>query len=129
MGIDEIPERQKRFLSRYIDTVGKLEILLLLFETKPKDWTPLAVSEKLHCGLQSAKTQLKALAQSQLLTFSENNEPQYHFQTFSPDLHSDVQAIAKLYHERRTSVIEFIYASPVEKIKTFANAFKIRKDD
>jgi hypothetical protein len=47
------------------------------------------------------------------------------------DLKSDgiLGTLADLYAERRVAVISEIYSNPVSKVKTFADAFRLRKDD
>jgi len=52
---------------------------------------------------------------------------QWRYQPASPDLDSHVRTLARLYNERPVTLIRMIYALRDTKIKTFADAFKIRR--
>jgi hypothetical protein len=46
----------------------------------------------------------------------------------TPALDAAVAQLAKDYAERRVSVITLIFSKPVDKLRTFADAFRLRKD-
>ena len=45
-----------------------------------------------------------------------------------PELDQAVVRLAKDYAERRVTVITLIFSKPVDKLRTFADAFRLRKD-
>ena len=47
---------------------------------------------------------------------------------WSNELDELVGSLEKVYEERRVSVITLIYSKPVDKVRTFADAFRLRKD-
>ena len=44
------------------------------------------------------------------------------------DLNKKLEDLNELYHERPVAIVTFIYKSPTEKLKGFADAFKFKKD-
>jgi hypothetical protein len=47
----------------------------------------------------------------------------------SPELDASVAAVADAYAVRRVSVIGLIFSKPTSNLKSFADAFRIRKDN
>jgi len=45
-----------------------------------------------------------------------------------PALDATVVQLARDYAERRVTVITMIFSKPVDKLRTFADAFRFRKD-
>ena len=44
------------------------------------------------------------------------------------DLHRAVAGLAREYAARRVTVIGLIFSKPVDKIRSFADAFRLRRD-
>jgi hypothetical protein len=47
-----------------------------------------------------------------------------------PDMQADalLSALETLYRERRVAIISEIHSNPISKVRTFADAFRLRKD-
>jgi hypothetical protein len=122
-GVNEVV---KRFIHEHIASVAQLEILLLL-QTNPKQsWTPVAIARELRIEASGAKMQLDALTSSGLLRFDPPDN--YQFDPQTPQLAADALALAQAYLVRRVTVIGLIFAGPSDKIRSFSDAFRIRKD-
>jgi hypothetical protein len=50
------------------------------------------------------------------------------YRPYSDEAHRHVQTLAKAYEERPVTLIRLIYALRDRKIRSFADAFKLRKD-
>ena len=119
------PEIQD-FLSRYVQSVGHLEVLLLLFKRKERAWSPSETSDELRSSLFYAEEQLRELTSLGLLAKDEKGS--YKFEPKDPLASRTMPKLADLYQNRRTTLIDAIYARPIDPVQRFADAFKLKKD-
>jgi hypothetical protein len=120
------PPRVQRFLQTHIDSVEKLEVLLLLRAQSSRTWTGSEVALQLRIAELSAQGRLEDLCERGLLACEVKN----HFR-YSPVSSNDALAVDELavtYAQRRVSVITFIFSQPMDRIRSFANAFRLKKD-
>lgn len=115
----------------HIDSIEKLEVLLLLRNRAERPWTASEVALELRITEASSSARMEDLAASALLVSNGGKPPAYRF---SPAHSEDVRSIAELamtYSERRVSVITFIFSKPQERVRGFADAFLLRpkRDD
>jgi hypothetical protein len=68
------------------------------------------------------------MAAGGLASVAEGSPAQFRYEPRSADLADAVQALARAYADRRVTVIGLIFAKPTDKIRSFADAFRIRKD-
>ncbi len=126
--MDEIPSQVRLFLEERIHSVAQLELLLLLKSDPGKAWAAPDASRTLAVPLEMAATHLSELQVAGLLSASGGSQPSFRYQPASSDLEHLVESLATVYQERRVSVITLIYSKPVDKVRTFADAFRFRKD-
>ncbi|MDY7230178.1 hypothetical protein [Hyalangium rubrum] len=122
-----LTQRVQRFLMTHIDSIEKLEVLLLLRNVTEREWTASAVALELRITEASAALRLEDLAGSRLLVRSGDSPVAYRYSPASSD---DVRSIAELataYSERRVSIITFIFSRPQARVQGFADAFLLRK--
>lgn len=123
-----LPPRVQRFITTYIDSLEKLEVLLLLRAHPGREWTASSVSLELRITEPSAAARLADLTAHKLLVSDGGAVPVYRF---SPASSEDVQAVTELatvYGARRVTVISFIFSRPLDKVRGFAEAFVLKKD-
>lgn len=53
----------------------------------------------------------------------------YQYRIVSDETDEIIGAVAQAYKERRLSVTNFIYSTPLDNVRRFADAFKLRKDE
>ncbi|MBA3533298.1 MAG: hypothetical protein H0T73_15365 [Ardenticatenales bacterium] len=129
MTADDIPELIKSFIATHIQSVEQLEILLLLTENAERDWSAAEVSNSLVIHLESAFVRLKELSGKGLLVSTPEPDPRYRFQPSTPEVAKLLHDLADVYKRRRVSVITLIFSKPLDNIRSFADAFKLRKDE
>lgn len=120
----EVPERLRLYLRQNFNSVSLLELLFLLKRTAPREWTAQEASLEMRTNVSYASSQLNELRAVGAVCLKDQKY------TFNPDQH-DVELIEELealYHSHRSTVISFIYAQPIDNIRNFAEAFKIKKD-
>jgi hypothetical protein len=122
-----LPQRVQNFLMAHIDSIEKLEVLLLLRNRAEREWTASAVALELRITEASAAARLEDLTSSALLAHDSGAPPVYRY---SPTHSEDVRSISELaatFSERRVSVITFIFTKPQERVRGFADAFLFKK--
>jgi hypothetical protein len=125
----DLPEAVRRLIADHIDSVEQLEILLLLFQHPERSWTAESVARELRVSPMSAGDRLKDMARAAIFSKVQGAEGEYRYAPESPQLAEAVAGLAAAYSERRVTVINLIFSKPVDKIRTFADAFRLRRDD
>jgi hypothetical protein len=111
----------------HIDSIEKLEVLLLLRNRAERQWTASEVALELRITEASAATRLAELASSRLLVSSGEAPVAYRYSPADSDDVRSISEMATTYAERRVSVITFIFTKPAERVRGFADAFLIRR--
>ena len=116
----------KSFLIDCIDSVSHLEVLLILHAGPTKSWDAEMMSKEMRSNVTSASTHLNALHKKGLL--STNDDKKFYYCPANEELAKKVNALCEAYHERPVAVISAIFERPNDKLKGFADAFKLKKD-
>ncbi len=119
----DISVELKNFIRRHIHSVTLLDVLFFLKRNDQKAWTPEEVSVEMRSNPAYALSQLKELMTMGLLC---NEGLAYRYN--ASEMSSTVDKLEILYNSRRSTVTNYIYSQPIDNIRDFANAFKIKKD-
>lgn len=122
-----IPPEVLDLIALHIDSVEQLEVLLLLHGTRDRSWTPAAASEELRTNESSTRERLADLAHHGLVALDRPPD-QYRYLPRTPEQARAVAGLAEAYATRRVSVITHIFAKPLDKIRSFADAFRLRRE-
>jgi DNA-binding HxlR family transcriptional regulator len=122
-----IPPPVRQFIADHIDSVMQLEVLLLLAAERQRAWTANDLAELLRIDPTWVDAQLRAMAAAGLVA-QQADPAAFRFDPRTPELAQAVDELAKTYADRRVTVIGLIFAKPMDKIRSFADAFRIRKD-
>jgi hypothetical protein len=123
-----LPDAVRSLIISKLPSVWQLEILLHLYGARPRYLTLLELAHALRIESEPLLEQLRELHSRGLAVPDAGGETAFAY--FSASLEQD-QAVAELaatYRERPVSVISLIYARPAEKIRTFADAFRLRQE-
>lgn len=126
---DEISSEVDQFIRNHIASVERLEVLLLLMESSRQEWSAAQVAQKLYRQSESVAVHLEALAKAGLLSHSQNEATTYRYAPASGATDSTVRALEKAYRERKDTVIRLIFSRPPDALRSFSDAFRIRKTD
>ena len=106
-----------RFLQSSVPSVQAAELLLQLaadpaVELRPRDPAEAKILQSFHAG---------GLAMASV-------DQAYQYRPANEALQNYVSMLAKAYEERPVTLIRIIYALRDSKIRSFADAFRVRKD-
>jgi hypothetical protein len=123
-----LPDDVEAFIAQYIDSVVQLELLILLRGGSGERWTAEAVARELRIDAGWTAAELDRLAASGLVSATRGTEVRYGSATRTPELDAGVARLVQTYADRRVAVINCIYRPRPDAIRTFADAFRLRKD-
>jgi hypothetical protein len=117
------------FITEQIDSVLQLEVLLLLFAHRSRAFTIDDITKELKIDANWLSAQLARLCSVGILVcMSQSNVSTYQYQPAKRELDEIVQGLADAYAQRRVSVVSLIFNKPTDRLRHFADAFRIRKD-
>ena len=120
-----LPADVHQFLYQNIESLEQLEVLVLLLRRPDRGWSPDEVARELYGHPASIARRLALLLGQGLLREIEPGCYQYAPRT--ADLHATVLRVADTYHERRVAVVTLIASKPIENVRAFSDAFRIRR--
>jgi predicted ArsR family transcriptional regulator len=126
--VGPIPSDVKEFLYANIDSVDQLEILRLVVGEPQKEHSALSLAQELQVPLQTVEQHVTALAGRGLLAITSQQPLTCKHGPQSNEFEAGVQDLVKTYLERPVSLIKMVYEKPKEQIKTFADAFRLKKE-
>jgi hypothetical protein len=104
-----------RFLQTAIPAVEAAEFLLLLHGEPGRAWVPPEAAARHVAGLQSYGL------------VAVGNDQRVRYQPASDALAAHVATLEKVYRERPVTLIRVIYGLRDNKIRSFADAFRLRR--
>ena len=128
MSEEAIPQEVRSLIANHIDSVVQLEILLLLHASPGAEFSGADISTQLRIDAGWAEGQLAELCARGLLKCSDQTPRKYQFGPRDSRLVAATNELARAYSDRRVSIISLIFSKPVDKIQSFADAFRFRKD-
>ena len=120
-----IPEPVRKLVVEHIDSIEQLEVLLLLRTHRDRSWSIEEVNDRVSSSTSSVKTRLEALLQSGFLARTAHL---YRYRA-SAERDTVVGALASTYAERRFTIIELIFTKTTDRLRSFADAFKVGRGD
>jgi len=118
-----LTHRLESFLAAHIDSVEDLEILLLVARGTAS-WSAETAAERLGIDTEVARARLERLAAAGLLSREAGG---FRYSPADDDTRRLVAELAREYADRRANVINVIYSANLERLRKFADAFRLRK--
>jgi len=124
----QISEGVKRFIREQIQTVPKLEVLLLLHRAQSRRFTLAEVANELGFENDMAREQLTALEAIGLIEtdFEKSN---YRYRPANQKLGSIVDRLAVAYPKQRVPILSAILAKDPNNVRRFVEAFKCTRSN
>ena len=126
--MDPIPEEVKRFLEAHIDSVDQLEILRVLGEDRDREWAATDLARTVQTQPQAIGPHLTALAgRGLLITQAREADLFCRYGPATSELEAMMGQLLQVYRERPVTMINLVYARAREVLKSFADAFRLKK--
>lgn len=120
------PANVDRFLRGSVRSVWELELLLLFHRQRTRSWTADELVRELRASILVVGDALDALQKAGLV--GKSGDDAYQFWPISPDLDQLVTEVAAAYASSPAAVTKTILSAPSSSVRTFADAFRIKKD-
>jgi hypothetical protein len=114
------------FLRSSVKSVWALEALLFVRRRAERAWTVDALVTELRSSSMVVSDLLGGFVASGLVR--DEGEAGYRYAPANPALDYAVAQVEKAYAERPIAVTKAILSAPNDKIQSFADAFRLRKD-
>ena len=124
MAKQHISESVKTFIREQIQTVPKLEVLLLLHRDHSRAFTVAEVATELGFDNDAAREQLTALEAIGLVE-ANKQKSKYRYHPVDATLASIVDRLAVAYPKQRVPILSAILAEERNKVRRFVEAFKL----
>ena len=126
MPTSSLPLDVKDILTNHIESVAQLEVLFLFLKNKETKWSVSQISKELRSSDASAAKQVTLLLRSGFIKAAEDNC--YVYSPVTEKIRDSVDNLYDVFQIKQVAVISFLYDKPNDKLKGFADAFKLRKD-
>jgi hypothetical protein len=123
---NEFTAELRHFISQNIESLAQLEVLLLLRREADRAWTNEEIAKSLYIAPEMSGVILNDLSRRGLVA---NEEQVFRYLGASSALDPMLGQLADAYRDRRVAVITEIYSRPQNKVQTFADSFRFRKED
>jgi DNA-binding IclR family transcriptional regulator len=123
----DVTEGLRSFIRECVPNVDAIELLLAMAEHPERKFGIRDLFTKIR-GTDAPEAMLrKYLASFERCGAISQQDGGYRFAPANSDMASIVQALARLYTERPVTLVRLIYALREERIRAFADAFKLKK--
>jgi hypothetical protein len=125
---DDFPPELKQFIAQNVESLAQLETLLLLHRDPQREWSLAELARDLYISADMCEGIVADLERRRLTVRSESGD-RYRFHADDVTTHQLVDQLAQYYRERRVAVITELYSKPSKKVQTFADAFRLRREE
>jgi hypothetical protein len=126
---DGISPEVRLFIHRTINSVEQLEVLLFMMSNPDRDWSTEEVARQIRVPPASVNAKLEELHEARLLKVERTATSCFRYAPDSAALEAEVaESLDRAYRERKDTIIKLIFSRPLNNIRVFADAFRIRRD-
>src|ERR1041384_15921 len=112
-----ISEGLKTFIREKIQTVLRLEVLLLLHCQQNRSFTVAEVANELNLEKETARDQLTALEAVGVVVYSNADKPRYRYEPVNASLRSMVEQLAAGYSRQRVPILSAILSKHSDRTR------------
>lgn len=120
-----IPPDVLEFIESTVKSVWSVELLLFLRRRADRVWTDDEIIRELRSSRRVVSEVLATFVQAGLVT---EEDGAFRYAPASANLDRIVRDLEQTYAERPTTVVKAIMAAPSDKLRIFADAFRLKKD-
>jgi hypothetical protein len=116
----------REFLRHSLRSVWNIELLLLLARHQGRSWAAPDLVRELRASDLVVSQGVEGLQQAGLIIADTGGS--YRYSPINPDFDRLVQQLERVYRERPSMVTKALFSAPADKLSTFADAFRLKKD-
>jgi hypothetical protein len=121
-----LSEELQLFIRETIRSLWALELLLLVARERARAWTASELNRELRGNLPLVEDILAQFERASLVKAEADGR--YRYAPATVELERAVEELKTAYADRPLMVVKAVVSAPDAKIRTIADAFKIRKD-
>ena len=116
------------FILEHIDTVPHLEALLLLWNSRPKEWIAEEMASALYVSSGTARAILQSLTRRGLLVAERETPERFRYESLSSKRDRLVEAVDARYRKDLIRISRMIHSKAAPGVREFAQAFRFTKE-
>lgn len=116
-----------QFILNEIDSVPHLEALLLLWNTRPKQWPVDEMAKALYVPADLAQRVMQELARRGLIATQAEPE-RYSYVPQSDETETLMSAVDEIYRRELVRISRMIHGKAPSAVREFARAFRFTKE-
>lgn len=89
----------------------------------------LELSQKIHVAPDRVATNVKFLSARGLVSITSGESLTCRYGAQTPELEKVLKRLLDLYNERPVTMIRMVYEKPNKSLRTFAETFRLRKEE
>lgn len=128
MSTDILTPEIRQFLSRHIDSVATLEVLLLFRKQKDKEWTLNEIEIELKSSSRAIEIPVRKLLKEGFIKMGSSHY-RFHYAAAPSARENLIEKLEKLYPQYRMRVIDYIYNPQHSAAHKLAQGFKFKGDN
>jgi hypothetical protein len=125
----EFPARIAQFIDQQIESLAQLEALLLLRKQPERGWDLEEIAKTLYLTPEMAAALMVELQRRGWAQAAQAPAVSFSFHSHGKETDALIDELGEIYQERRVAVITQIYSKPLNKVQTFADAFRLRREE
>jgi hypothetical protein len=118
-------EETLRFVSATVKSIWALELLLMMRRQRPRAWRTDELVAELRASTVVVREALSGLGASGLVATDDVGH--FCYRPISDQLDAIVESTQGLYSSKPLAIINAIAAAPNEKLRIFAEAFRLKE--
>ena len=122
-----VPKETQAFIRAHIRSIRQLEALLWLRE-QPGPITAAALAKEERIDQDMADDLLRSFERGGFVD-GPDQEGAYRYHPTDREVATQIDKLADVYGTYRVSVINLVFSMPSESVQSFADAFKLKRDD
>jgi DNA-binding MarR family transcriptional regulator len=125
---DDFPLELKQFIAQNVESLAQLVTLLHLHRDPEREWNAAELARELYISTDMCEGIIADLERRRLAVCTDSGN-RYRFHVDAAAVQQLVDLLAEYYRERRVAVITELYSKPSRKVQTFADAFRLRREE
>jgi|SRR5690348_5825326 len=116
-----------QFILNELESVPHLEALLLLWNTRPKQWPVDEMAKALYVSPETAQRIMQELARRGLVA-TQTEPERYSYVPQSDDKDTLMSAVDEIYRRELVRISRMIHGKAPSAVREFARAFRFTKE-